>query len=168
MLRAVRTIQRAVRGGAVRFHEYWDKVRCCLAIQCAHRGKQWRREHSDVIEFLSTQSRKRKMGDASKLLGSMFKTVLIRRRYRDMREACMCIQHWCRAVDVRNRFVKARMASNMAQRLVKGFMARRGMEKMRTHNMVRDELFALQVVREREREQVAASAWSSRGDLREL
>ena len=46
------------------------------------------------------------------------------------------------------------MASNMAQRLVKGFMARRGMEKMRTHNMVRDELFALQVVREREREQV--------------
>jgi hypothetical protein len=154
MLRAVRTIQRAVRAGAVRFHEYWDKVRCCLAIQCVHRGKQWRREHADVVEFLDTQSRKRNMSTASKLISSMFKTVLIRRRYRDMRDACMCIQHWCRAVDVRNRFVKARMAANMAQRLIKGFMARRGMEKMRTHNMVRDELFALQVVREREREQL--------------
>jgi len=155
MLHAVRTIQRAVRAGSVRFHEYWDKVRCCLMAQCHFRGQEWRKKHNDIMGFLQNKQKVRKRKQSVATIGAMYKTILVRNRYREIREAAFRLQHRCRTLCVRNQLFKAKDVAEQAQKMIRGFNARRAVEKMRSHNMVEDERWRLKTVREREQQQLA-------------
>eukprot|EP00940_MAST-03C_sp_MAST-3C-sp2_P000321 g321.t1 len=154
MLRAVITIQRAVRAFQIRYRGYWKKVSCALSIQKRVRGHAWREAHPDVVGYLRAQVKKRKKATCAKVISSMYKIIVVRRRYREIREAAMCIQHWCRAVIVRNRYVKLRCIGRHLCRVIRGYNVRRAVDKMRAHNMVEDELWKLNVVRDRESKQL--------------
>ena len=105
-------------------------------IQCHYRGKVWRHDHPDIMDWLNTQQQKRDKRVAMDTVEDMWKTILMRRRFRELREAALCLQHWCRTLILRGNFIKYRHAVRYIQKFVRGWLARRYVDKMRSFNMV--------------------------------
>ena len=74
----------------------------------------------------------------------------MRRRYTQLVQAAICLQHFVRSNQLRARFKRLCRVTRTIQRVGRGFFARKRVRDMRTINMVADELWRLKTVRERE------------------
>ena len=86
---------------------------------------------------------------------ALWKAVLVQRRYMQMQEGCWVLQDWARALQLRARFRATQRAARTLQRAARGMFGRAEVRKLRTVNMVADELWRLKTVRERELLQLA-------------
>ena len=150
MLGAVRTIQRAVRAYRLRAQDHWRRVWCCLLVQAKYRGGQWRQNHPEFTGYMIKQQAERRRRRAVRTVEDAWKTYLVRQQLRTLRSAAETIQRWVRNTAFRRHVIACTEAAILGQAIVRGFFARRLVDSIRSANMLRDELYRLREVRNRE------------------
>ena len=150
MLEAVRTIQRAVRAYRLRAQDHWRRVWCCLLVQAKYRGGQWRQHHPEFTGYMAKQQAERHRRRAVQTVEGAWKTYLVRQQLCVLRRAASTIQRWVRNCAFRQHVLECTKAAILGQAIVRGFFARRLLDSIRSANMLRDELFRLREVRNRE------------------
>jgi hypothetical protein len=63
------------------------------------------------------------------MVAETYKLILTRNAYREMREAAMRLQYFCRTLCILNQFVNAKGVAEHAQKMIRGYNARRAVEK---------------------------------------
>ncbi len=150
MLQAVKIIQFSVRKYLKSMSLHWRKVRAALFVQALWRGMRLRQSREDIVEYLAVKRDDRAKIIAIVKLQGAWKTCLIKRKYRQIVECVSCINRFFQTTRLRRRFMKILSASRLIQRVVRGMITRFRIRKMKTIYEVADELWRLQVLRERE------------------
>jgi myosin heavy subunit/alpha-tubulin suppressor-like RCC1 family protein len=155
MLTAVRTLQHAAKEFLRRNRAYWDKVRAALLFQACWRGFKTRSEREDICDFLSLKREERHKDRSVFKIQSLWKAILVWRRFRQIVAAAQILQRWIRSNQLRVRFINICRNTKKLQRVGRGMLSRKKVREMKTINMVTDELWRLKTVREREVLQLA-------------
>ena len=150
MIAAVRTLQVMARQFLQRTKEYWNKVKGALLVQAAWRGYKTRVEREDIVDYLALRREERVNTSSAKTIQGAWKTVLVRRRYNQIRAATLTLQDWSRTSQIRSRFLLVRRCAHLIQRIGRGSIARARVRDMHTTSMVADELWRIKTIRERE------------------
>ena len=157
MLENVVKLQTVARDFLVRNKNHYRKARAAARIQAAWRGYKWRWEAEDVLEYLALKRLDRAMDKAAAVLQAFWRGVLVWRRYNQIRNAALTIQRYIRSKSQRALFLRLRSAVRLAQHVARTHL--RHKETMRVANLrsLADELWRLQLLREREYQDLAES-----------
>jgi alpha-tubulin suppressor-like RCC1 family protein len=150
MLTAAVSIQAAARGFLVRRRVANIQNTGASLFQAAWRGYRFRLDNEDVLQFLAWKRGMRTKHVAVARIQATWRTVNIRRRFLELRNACLAIQRMMHAKLTRARFLRARRCATVMQSVARGHLARELSRRMRTLQAVADEMWRLALVRERE------------------
>jgi myosin heavy subunit/alpha-tubulin suppressor-like RCC1 family protein len=150
MLEAVKRLQRGIRGFLARNRMYWSKVKAVLFMQSLWRAYQARQQREDIVDFLALKRKNRRVKICVRRLQGFWKSVLVYRRFQSLKQGAIALQKWCNARLARFRFKSIRRNTRFLQRVARGMLARLRARRLRTANLLADEMWRIKVVRERE------------------
>jgi myosin heavy subunit len=155
LLEAVKIMQSVFRMFIVRNRIYWRKVKAVLYMQSLWRAYRERKKREDIVEFLNLKRKQRVEKACARKIQGFWKMILTYRRYQQIKHANAVLQKWCFSRLTRYRFKAIQRQTKVLQRVARGMIARSKARKLRTANLLADELWRLKVVREREILQLA-------------
>jgi len=154
MSAAVR-VQAAVRAWLARTRLRHVRDAAATAFQCAWRGYRFRLDNEDVTAYLALAAADRARGMAASAIAATWRGHVVRGRWQALRRAAVAVQRWMHAKLHRARFLRMRLAAVVMQAAARGFAAREAVRQLRTLQLIGDELWRVNVVREREALEVA-------------
>eukprot|EP01029_Cantina_marsupialis_P026645 TRINITY_DN7212_c0_g2_i1.p1 TRINITY_DN7212_c0_g2~~TRINITY_DN7212_c0_g2_i1.p1 ORF type:complete len:1171 (-),score=390.53 TRINITY_DN7212_c0_g2_i1:396-3551(-) len=154
VLNAILTLQQFVRKFLERNRRYWSRVRGALLFQAAWRGHCVRHKQPDIVQWLQIRRVRRAKERFLRRVFAWYKGELVRRRYRKLRHSVRILQTWWRGILQYRRFQLQRSVIVRMQSVVRGFLARVAVNKLRTKLMLEEEQWRIQQLREMEALQI--------------
>lgn len=150
MLEAVEMLQMCAREFLKRNKVHYTKVRVSLRIQGWFRGYKARDYMKEAVDYLASKRKERFRARAVKKAQNRWKGLMIRRRFKQLRQAACTLQQFSRAYARRKMFLAIRRAAVGLQSGVRGMKARDTVRTVRNEKMVAEEQTRIKESNQRE------------------
>jgi len=139
MLKAVNVLQACCHRFLTRMKIHRIKVKVALMCQGWVMGMRERRRMPETVAFLAEKRKERFRARAVKRAQNKWKGLMIRRRFKQLREAAQTLQQFARSFDERRRFLAKKRAAILLQANTRGSAARDQVGDILNENMVKAE-----------------------------
>ena len=139
MLEAVQLLQDCARSFLRRNKIHYTRVRVALFIQGWVRGSLERSMMTEAVEYLANKRKERFRARAVKKAQNRWKSLMVRRRFKQLIQACKTLQRFARAHQQRGEFLAMRKAAVGLQSGFRGLTDRDRVREVRNEKMVREE-----------------------------
>jgi alpha-tubulin suppressor-like RCC1 family protein len=150
MLEAVSMLQSCARLFLRRNQIHYTKVRVALRIQGWYRGYKAREYMKEAVDYLASKRKERYRARAVMKAQNRWKGLMIRRRFKQLRQAACTIQQFARANARRKMFLSMKRAAIGLQSGVRGMKARDTVRTVRNEKMVAEEQLRIKESNQRE------------------
>eukprot|EP00520_Triparma_pacifica_P008587 CAMPEP_0118638798 /NCGR_PEP_ID=MMETSP0785-20121206/3889_1 /TAXON_ID=91992 /ORGANISM="Bolidomonas pacifica, Strain CCMP 1866" /LENGTH=1915 /DNA_ID=CAMNT_0006530097 /DNA_START=150 /DNA_END=5894 /DNA_ORIENTATION=+ len=139
MLEAVQLLQDCARSFLRRNKIHYTRVRVALFIQGWVRGSLERSMMTEAVEYLANKRKERFRARAVKKAQNRWKSLMVRRRFKQLIQACKTLQQFARSHQQRGEFVAMKKAAIGLQSGFRGLKDRDRVREVRNEKMVEEE-----------------------------
>ena len=150
MLKAVNVLQGGARRFLTRMKVHRLKVKIALRLQGWFMGVKERKRMPETVAYLDEKRKERFRARAVKKAQNRWKGLMIRRRFKQLRQSAETLQQFARSSHERRRFLGMKLAAVHLQSLVRGNEARDHVGDIMNDNMVKEENRKVLVANRRE------------------
>ncbi|GMH99708.1 hypothetical protein TrLO_g1754 [Triparma laevis f. longispina] len=143
MLEAVQMLQHCARRFLKKNKTHYTKVRCALFLQGWYKGSRERELMKEAVDYLDKKRKERFRARAVKKAQNRWKSLMIRRRYKQLVQASNTLQQYARSKKQRKVYTSMRKAATGLQSGFRGFKDRDRVREVRNDKMVKEEQAAV-------------------------
>mmetsp|Transcript_11271 Transcript_11271/g.20421 ORF Transcript_11271/g.20421 Transcript_11271/m.20421 type:complete len:1946 (-) Transcript_11271:75-5912(-) len=139
MLEAVQMLQHCARRFLKKNKVHYTKVKCALFLQGWYKGSKERDLIKEAVDYLDKKRKERFRARAVKKAQNRWKSLMIRRRYKQLVQASQTLQQYARAKKQRKVYTSMRKTATLLQSGFRGFKDRDRVREVRNAKMVQEE-----------------------------